>query len=246
VVGSTGGTNRLARWVGQVAGSASGRGQTRWVLWLDQVHGAEVVTVTAPATTRVTEVGPGPSPPGVVEVGAGRGDSLVSDLTGSALCVLTADCAPLALGSEEGVFAAVHAGWRGIVAGVVEATVAAMRSKGAGRVVGSLGPCIHPGCYEFSDADLSTVATAYGDGVRGTTSDGRPALDLPAAVSAALAAAGAIETTGVDACTACCAAYFSHRGRGDIGRQAMVVWSQGHSAPVEPGQGEGDPRVKRG
>jgi len=190
------------------------------VHWLDQVHGAEVATVTAP----VTEAAPGPSPSGVVEVRAGRGDSLVSDLTGSSLCVLTADCAPLALGSEEGVFAAVHAGWRGIVAGVVEATVAAMRSMGAGQVAGALGPCIHPECYEFSDADLSTVATAYGDGVRGTTSSGRPALDLPAAVSAALAAGGAIETAGVDACTACGAAYFSHRGRGDIGRQAMVVW----------------------
>ena len=186
-----------------------------------------MVTVPAPGTDAV----PGSSPPGVVAVGAGPGDSLASQATGSSLCVLTADCAPLALGSEEGVFAAVHAGWRGILAGVVEATVATMRSMGAGQVVGSLGPCIHPECYEFSEVDLAALAIAYGDGVRGATSDGRPALDLPAAVSAALSAAGAIETVGVDACTACSTAYFSHRGRRDMGRQALVVWSQGRSVP---------------
>ena len=202
----------------------AGHSPVRRVHWLDQVHGAEVVTVAAP----VGEAVPGPTPPGVAAVCAGRGDSLASEVTDGSLCVLIADCAPVALGSEEGIFAAVHAGWRGIVAGVVEATVAVMRSMGAGQVVGSLGPCIHPECYEFSEADLSAVATTYGDGVRGTTSAGRPALDLPAAVSAALAAGGAVETTGVDACTAC-GAYFSHRGRGDAGRQAMVVWSEAGS-----------------
>ena len=80
----------------------------------------------------------------------------------SALAILTADCASVALGSAEGVFGAVHAGWRGLLAGVVEATVAAMRARGAGDVVGALGPCIHPECYEFSDADLDAVAAAYG------------------------------------------------------------------------------------
>ncbi len=225
--GSADGATPLTRWVGQVTGSDSGPGLIQRVHWLDQVHGATVVTVGGPVTDTLL----GSSPSGVVAVLAGRGDSLASDQTGRSLCVLTADCAPLALGSEEGFFAAVHAGWRGIVGGVVEATVAAMRSMGAGQVFGSLGPCIHSECYEFSDTDLATVAGAYGDGVRGTTSAGRPALDLPAAVSAALAVGGAIETAGVDACTACAGGYFSHRGRGDTGRQALVVWSQGRSGP---------------
>src|SRR5674476_1670641 len=66
---------------------------------------------------------------------------------GTALCVLTADCAAIALASAEGVCSAVHAGWRGLVAGVVEAAVTAMRDLGASDVTASLGPCIHAPCY---------------------------------------------------------------------------------------------------
>jgi hypothetical protein len=162
---------------------------------------------------------------------AGPGDALVADRPGVAVTVLTADCASIALGSEEGIFGAVHAGWRGLAAGVVEAAVTAMRSLGATGVVGALGPCIHPACYEFSSEDLADVAGALGDGVRGLTSEGRPALDVPAAVSAALAASGVDEVAGVEACTACAGGYFSHRARGDPGRLALVVWSDGPSGP---------------
>jgi hypothetical protein len=197
------------------------------VHWLDQVHGAEVVAIAGSGDRAST--GPGPWP--TVAVFAGAGDSLVSDAASGALAVLTADCASLALGSEEGVFAAVHAGWRGLSEGVVEASVATMRAMGATEVAGALGPCVHPCCYEFSDGDLARVAAVHGDAVRGRTSTGRPALDLPAAVSAALAAAGATETVGVDACTGCGGGYFSHRARGDTGRQALVVWSADRSDP---------------
>ena len=143
-----------------------------------------------------------------------------------ALAVLTADCASMALGSGEGVFAAVHAGWRGLVAGVVEAAVAAMRSLGATEVAGALGPCIHSRVLRVLRArpgpgGRRSTATGSGAGPR----TGRPALDLPAAVAAALAAAGVAEVAGVDACTACGGGYFSHRARGDRGRQALVVWS---------------------
>ena len=144
---------------------------------------------------------------------SGTGDVLVSDAAARSLSVLTADCAPVALGSGEGVFAAVHAGWRGLRDGVVEAAVAAMRTRGATRVVGALGPCIHPGCYEFAEDHLDDLVAHFGDRVRGRTSAGRPALDIPAAVSVALAAGGAEEVPGVDACTACSGAYFSYRAR---------------------------------
>jgi polyphenol oxidase len=173
-------------------------------------------------------VAPPPSAPGrdpVVAVRAGTADGLVSASPAVALTVLTADCASVALGSDEGVFAAVHAGWRGLVAGVVGSAVRAMRSMGATEVVGALGPCIHAGCYEFGPDDLDRVAAGLGDGVRGRTTSGRPALDLPASVAAALAAAGARQVAGVDACTACAAGHFSHRARRDPGRQALVVWS---------------------
>ena len=142
-----------------------------------------------------------------------------------ALAILTADCASLALGSAEGVFGAVHAGWRGLMAGVVEATVATMRAMGAVDVVGALGPCIHPECYEFSEADLAPVVAAYGPGVQGRTAAGRPALDIPATVAAALAACGAGQSRGRSACTACDDGHFSYRGRRDAARQALAVWS---------------------
>lgn len=158
---------------------------------------------------------------------AGEGDALVSSAGGIGLAVLTADCASIALGSPEGMIGAVHAGWRGLVAGVVDRAVEAMAALGATEVVGALGPCIHPGCYEFDEPDLDRVAARLGDQVRGRTDSGRGALDLPAAVSVALAAAGARQIAGLDRCTGCTDGYFSHRARGDLGRQALVVWSQG-------------------
>jgi YfiH family protein len=178
-------------------------------------------------------VGPSgrPTSPSVVAVCAGTGDGLVASAPSTCLAVLTADCASVALGSPEGVFGTVHAGWRGLVAGVVEEAVEVMRSSGASDVVGALGPCIHPGCYEFGEGDLDTVAAVYGDRVRGRTTTGRPALDLPAAVSAALAASGAEETAGSSSCTACSERYFSYRARRDPGRQALVVWAQASPPP---------------
>jgi YfiH family protein len=157
---------------------------------------------------------------------AGVGDALASAAPELALAVLTADCASIALGSAEGVFAAVHAGWRGLLAGVVGRTVGAMRAMGATEVVGALGPCIHAECYQFSEGDLASVVAVCGERARGRTSSGRPALDLPAAVASSLAASGARQISGRDACTACQPSYFSHRARGDQGRQALVVWSR--------------------
>ncbi len=208
----------LERFVAGV--TSSNRSAIGEIHWLDQVHGTDVVAVGSG-----TVPGPGAGTRGVTAVFAGAADALVSDSPGCALVVLTADCASIALGSDEGVFGAVHAGWRGLAGGVVEATVAAMRTMGATEVVGALGPCIHPGCYAFSEGDLDAVAATRGPGVRGVTGDGRPALDVPAAVAGALAASGAGQVPGVDACTACGGGYFSHRARGDRGRQALVVWS---------------------
>ena len=194
----------------------------REVHWVSQVHGSAVLMATPRPASPVDVAGSGDA---VRAVSAGTGDALVSDAASVALAVLTADCASIALGSPEGVFAAVHAGWRGLVAGVVEQAVTAMGSLGATEVVGALGPCIHPECYEFSEPDLDRVAARYGPAVRGRTSSGRPALDLPAAVSAALAGAGVRQVSGVAACTACAGRYFSHRARHDRDRQALVVWS---------------------
>jgi copper oxidase (laccase) domain-containing protein len=225
--GQAGGLEAFAR---QVT-AAGGSGGVSRVHWMEQVHGTDVITLAlAPDSTGTEPVdASGSGAPVATAVCAGDGDALVGAGPGSAVAVLTADCGSIALGSAEGVFAAVHAGWRGLAGGVVEAAVAAMRERGATNVVGALGPCIHPECYQFSPHHLDQVAAVYGDGVRGRTSAGQPALDLPAAVSAALVAAGAAEVTGTEACTACGGGYFSHRARADLGRQALVVWSTGRT-----------------
>jgi YfiH family protein len=181
------------------------------------VHGATIRIVTDP-----------PIGAGVEDNPAGRlpeGDGLVSASPSVALAVLTADCAAIALGSDEGVFAAVHAGWRGLLGGVVEAAARAMRGLGATTLHGAVGPTIHAECYPFSDVDLDSVASHYGDGVRSVSATGQAALDLPATVAAAFRAAGVRAVPGVDACTSCDDRYFSHRGRAEVDRQAMVVWS---------------------
>jgi copper oxidase (laccase) domain-containing protein len=182
---------------------------------VQQVHGGAVVAVgegRVGAAARAAAHGDVPA------------DALVTTSPVIALAVLVADCAPIALASPEGVFGAVHAGWKGVCAGVVEHAVAAMRELGASSVTGVRGPCIRACCYEFSEPDLAGIVTRYGSAVAGRTREGAPALDLPAAVSAALAATGAAEQPGVDECTACSGAYFSHRARGDTARQALLIW----------------------
>ena len=175
--------------------------------WLRQVHADTVVTVAEP--------------------GAGAGttaDASVSARPGCVLAVLAADCAPVALVSPEGVVAAVHAGWRGVHAGVLQRAVEAARRLGATQLQAVLGPCIRAECYQFGAEDLAAVAANLGDAVRGRTTGGHPALDLPAAVVAALGQAGVAQFEDVGVCTACSDGYFSWRGGQELARQAMVVW----------------------
>jgi hypothetical protein len=175
--------------------------------WVTQVHGADVVVVRDPDHR-----------------GGAQGDALVSDHPGACLAVFTADCAPIALASPEGVVGAVHGGWRGLTAGVVGSAAGAMRALGATRIEAALGPCIHAECYEFSPGDLDLVAAQLGPAVQARTATGRPALDLPEAVRASLRAAGVELVTDEDVCTACSPAHFSYRARGERQRMALVVW----------------------
>jgi len=128
------------------------------------------------------------------------------------------------LGSPEGVFGAVHAGWRGLVGEVVERAVDALRALGSSEVIAGIGPCIGPCCYAFGDGALDTLVRRYGEVVRGRTRAGADALDLPAAVRGALASAGAILVHDSASCTGCAADTWSHRVRGDVERQALAVW----------------------
>jgi len=177
--------------------------------WLRQVHGARVTRVEGPGD------------------GAGsRADAAVSAEAGCALAVLTADCAPVALASPEGVIGVAHAGWRGVLAGILEATVAEMRALGATGIEAVIGPCVRPGCYAFGPTELDQVSGRLGDTVRATTTAGDPALDLPAAARAALAEAGLdpLDIGDVGTCTACSPHHFSWRARKEQQRQAAVIW----------------------
>jgi YfiH family protein len=173
------------------------------------VHGTAVVVVERPG-----------------EHAGAEADAAVTAAPGACLAVQTADCAPVLLAAADGsVVGAVHAGWRGLLGGVVEAAVGAMRDLGATGVSARLGPCISPAAYEFGSGDLTTLALRFGPDVVAATPDGAPALDLRAAVRQALRDAG-VEDLDVSAatCTATDPGWFSWRARRDVARQASVTW----------------------
>jgi YfiH family protein len=177
--------------------------------WLRQVHGSRVVTVTTPGEHAGVDA-----------------DGAITAVTAAPLAVQAADCAPIALVDSSGAIGVIHAGWRGLVDGVVESGVAGLRARNPDADIHAvLGACIHPSCYEFSEGDLSVVADRFGDSVRSTTHAGTPALDLPAAVRAACDAAGVPLDDALAACTACGDDdWYSHRARRDSGRHAVVAW----------------------
>lgn len=174
---------------------------------LDEVHGTEVLVVDRPGRHD-----------GAV------GDAAVTTLFDAALCVWVGDCAPVALFSDGGGIGVVHAGWRGLYDGVLAAAVTRLRAIAPGTVRAVLGPSIHPCCYEFSANDLAPFVDRWGDSVASRTATGRPALDVPAAVRIALGELD-VDLDHLGACTACRAdRYWSHRARGELGRQGVVVW----------------------
>jgi hypothetical protein len=163
---------------------------------------------------------------GPEEVCEGRqADALVTQLPGAPLAVFSADCALMGLASPEGVAGVVHAGWRGLLAGVIERTVEAMREAGATRVKAVVGACIGPECYEFGAGDIGPIVDRYGPSVASRTSSGAPALDLRAGVHLALAGAEVEVAADHGLCTACGPDLFSWRARKDTGRQALVLTS---------------------
>jgi YfiH family protein len=186
--------------------------------WAEQVHGDGVAVVGAD--------------------GAGRGatdhadafpgaDALVTAERGLPLAVLAADCVPVLLADRHhGVVAAVHAGRRGLVAGIVEVAVGTMLDLGARRddLVAAVGPAIGPCCYEVGDDVAAEVVDAIPE-TKATTREGRTALDLPGGVRHLLAVEGVRTVTAVGGCTAHQPGlFFSYRRDGTTGRQAAVVW----------------------
>jgi hypothetical protein len=175
----------------------------RWLCASRQVHGTTVERV-------LTVAGAGG------QALAADADGHATALSGIGAMVLTADCLPVALGAE-GAVAMVHAGWRGLAAGVLEEGVRALRDVGARGPIGAvIGPCAGSCCYEVGPE----VHAAHGDARGGT----RP-IDLRAIACARLLAAGVGDVQDASACTICDGRFFSHRREGlSAGRQAGVAW----------------------
>lgn len=174
-----------------------------------QVHGAHVRLVAGAAS----------------EESVPACDALVTASPGVALGVLVADCVPVLLAdSRAGVIAVAHAGRQGLVAGVLQATVAAMAQLGSDPVdvVAAVGPAIGGCCYEVPARMREEVGAVVPE-VAAATSWGTPSLDLPRGAAAVLRAAGLSQVWPVAACTAQDDRFYSYRRTPVTGRFAGVV-----------------------
>ena len=180
------------------------------VVWMNQVHGAEVAVVDEPWGTRpVPEV-----------------DALVTARRGLALAVLTADCVPVLLADPvAGIAAAAHAGRPGMVKGVVPAAVRAMVELGAApeRIVARTGPAVCGRCYEVPGTMRAEVA-AVEPTAHAETSWGTPAVDVSAGVHAQLDRLGVCDQAHSPVCTLESGDHFSYRRDRTTGRLASYVW----------------------
>jgi purine-nucleoside/S-methyl-5'-thioadenosine phosphorylase / adenosine deaminase len=148
-------------------------------------------------------------------------DGLWSDERGRAMLLVTADCLPIAIARTDDRRAAIailHAGWRGLLAGIVGAGV---RAVGGGRLVAAIGPSIGPCCYEVREEVAAPFREAFGDDV---VNERR--LDLWTSAERALRAAGVDRVDRLDLCTSCDRTrFFSHRrDRGRTGRQGVIAY----------------------
>jgi YfiH family protein len=180
-------------------------------VWLEQVHGAQVLDLTdAP------EAGALP-----------RADAAVRRLPGRVCAIMTADCLPVLFCDEAGtVVAAAHAGWRGLLAGVLENTVAAMRVAPE-RILAWLGPAIGPTAFEVG-AEVYAAFTAHAACAQSAFLPGAPGkywANLNQLACQRLTAQGVHRIFGGDFCTYTDAArFFSYRRDGRTGRMASLIY----------------------
>jgi hypothetical protein len=161
-----------------------------------QVHGDVVIGVDRP----------GP---------AGEGDGLISEYPGVPLVIATADCMPIIVEGDTSV-AVLHAGWRGVAAGVIAAGLAAMIGLGDTPRRAAIGPSIGPCCYEVGD-EVEAAIGGYG----ATTVGGSRSVDLWSAAEAQLAG---VPVWRSDQCTYTDAGLWSYRRDATKNRQVAVAW----------------------
>lgn len=181
------------------------------VVWMNQVHGADVAVVDGPwgSSTEIPSV-----------------DAVVTTRRGLALAVLTADCVPVLLADPvAGIAAAAHAGRPGMIAGVVPAALRAMTELGAEptRIIARTGPTVCGRCYEVPEAMRAEVS-AVEPAAYAETSWGTPAVDVSAGVHAQLERLGVRDREQSPVCTLESRDHFSYRRDRATGRLAGYVW----------------------
>jgi hypothetical protein len=179
--------------------------------WLSQVHGIGVADLDLP------------SPPGPADAAIARRPAKVC-------AILTADCLPIVLTTDSGdTVAAAHAGWRGLAAGVIEATVRAMQAPPE-SLMAWLGPAIGPLHFEVGAevCDAFLVADAQAGEAFRPNARGRFMADLGLLARRRLQGLGVNRIFGGGECTFTQSQrYFSHRRDGITGRQATLIWREG-------------------
>ena len=179
--------------------------------WLKQVHGIDVVRCDGPP-------GEGHEP---------IADASVAATPGTVLAILTADCLPVVFAADDGrEVAAAHAGWPGLSAGMLEATVAAMHTP-ANRLLAWIGPAAGPQRYEIGAEvrDRFLAQDARAEAAFVSTRPGHWRADLFAIARMRLAHAGVTRVYGGDLCTISNPQrFFSHRRDARTGRMATLVW----------------------
>jgi polyphenol oxidase len=191
-----------------------------WLNLPQQVHGAGVLVLDAAHARRRRFV-----PGGVPELEAAATDALVTIEAGVPIGVLVADCLPVLIADPVNrVVGAAHAGRRGLVAGVIENTVAAMVGQGAvvADCTAVIGPAVCGRCYEVPAAMRDEVS-ALVPGTATTSAIGTPALDLPAGAAGILRSLGVGEVRAMNVCTVTDPRFYSYRAEGRTGRFAGVV-----------------------
>ncbi len=175
--------------------------------YLKQVHGGEIIRIRNSGDCQGAE-----------------GDGMISSASGIPMAIQVADCAPIVLICETPVIGIVHAGWRGLLAGIVQNACTEMGKLGGHPTIAVVGPCIYPKHYEFGSVELKHMTREFGPTVESETLEGTPALDIPETVKIALRRNNVLDTHFIGDCTASSEKHWSHRVGGDKERQAMIAW----------------------
>ncbi|MGE0384829.1 MAG: peptidoglycan editing factor PgeF [Gammaproteobacteria bacterium] len=204
-------TGDVARNRQRLAQAAGIKGAPRW---LRQVHGRRIVDL---------DLDDGNEP---------AADGAITARAGTVCAILTADCLPILLCARTGTrVGALHAGWRGLAAGIVEAGVDTLACA-PGDILAWLGPAIGAVAYEVG-AEVRAAFVDRDPASAAAFAPGRPGhwyCDLAALARARLACAGVTAVFGGDTCThSDPARFFSHRRDGVTGRMATLIWLDPHA-----------------